>query len=311
MKKIRYILAVILVLVMVLSLCACGTKEPTSNNSVDVSDSSSKVEFKETTITLDGCEIIVLGAEKIVDTDEKDALRIWYDITNTSDSSNNVSWMFELSVVQDSVELEETSADLELAVDEERNSVRQIRPGVKIRAIYEATLSGDKPVDVKFIDAYDETVFTTITFDPNNLPGAPTQPFTPEKVTNPSWMGDVKSEGTYTSFGETYEIKIDKFEKIEGVGSIEAMRVYFEFKNTSSEKTAFGHVATPVAYQDGIELDIAFPVEEIEEDENYMLEIEPDESIVVTACYEIMSDSPVEIDLLDMDGTGVGTVFDI
>lgn len=304
MKNVRYILAIFLVLVMALSLCACGETKPATN-------SGANIDFEETTITLDGCEIVVLGAEKIVDIDDKDAIRIWYDITNTSDESNYVSWLFDISAVQGSVELEETSADLEVAVDEETYSGRSIRPGVKIRTVYEATLDSDKAVDVKFTDAYDETVFTTITFALENLPGAPAQSFDIEKVDNPTWMGDVESEGIYSAFGEEYEVKIDRFEKVECVGGVDAIRVYFELKNTSGEKDAFGYIVTPMAYQDGISLDVAFPLEEVEEDENYMTEIESGESIVVATCYELISDSPVEIDLLDMDGTGVGTIFDI
>ncbi len=307
MKNFKSTLALFLALIMVLTLVGCGAKEPTSNNS----NSNSKG-FTETTVELDECKIVVLGAEKITDIDEKPAVRLWYDITNTSETSEIANWLFYIAATQDDYDLNETSADIGLSVEEDSNAYRTLRPSVTVRAVYEFSYKEDGgTINVNISNFEDDENPTVIALDPKNLPGKPKNDFEIEKVEDPTWMGDIKSEGTYHSFGVDYDVKIEKFELAKSYSGEELIRVYFDFVNTSDEATSFNMTVIADAFQDGVSLEIGFPDESVSEEDNSSVEIAPGESIKVAYCYELISDSPVEVDLMDLDGGGVGAVYDI
>ena len=82
MKILKSILSVFIALLMLFSLAACGEKEPTYSGDTNSAKNDKAEGFKETEIVLDYCTINVLGAEKIVDSEEKPAIRVWFDITN-------------------------------------------------------------------------------------------------------------------------------------------------------------------------------------------------------------------------------------
>ncbi|MBQ8861036.1 MAG: DUF5067 domain-containing protein [Ruminococcus sp.] len=307
MKIFKSTLALFMALLMVFALVGCSDKDPADNNT-----NKGAGGFKETEIVLDECKVVVVGAEQIVDYDEKPAVRLWYDITNTSEDSNYANWLFFVSATQDGYDLDETTADFEMTVEEEPNSYRKLRPGVTIRAVYEFVFKEDGgAISVNISNFEDEENATTISLDPKNLPGKPKSEFKLAKVDDPKWMGDIKSEGTYNSFGEVYEIKIEKFELTKNFSGEDLIRVYYDFKNTGSETTSFNMTFIAEAYQDGASLESGYPEEEVSEDQNGTVEIAPGESIKVAYSYELISDSVVEIDVTDLDGGGVGVIYDI
>ncbi len=308
MKFIKSTLAILMALLMVFSLVACGDKDPAVNDG-----KADKVKgFKETEIVLDYCTLNVLGAEKIVDSEEKPAIRVWFDITNTSDETTYTDYNFEFSATQDGYELTETYAGYENSVEAADAGHLDIRPGVTIRVCEEYNFKEDGgTITIGFKNYYGDEEPVTIELDPKNLPGAPKNEFTPDKVADPQWVKDLNAEGTYEYNDVKYDIKIEKCEFIEDYYGEKLIRVYYDFKNNSAEDESFGMIISHSAFQDGIELETSYADEEVPEDENYSVDVEPGKSIKVACCYELRSDSPVEIELRDFNGTGVGTVYEV
>ena len=315
MKILKSTLAILMVLLMVISLAACGGKEPAPDkgDNTAVTEKTEKVEgFKETKIELDACTINVLGCEKIKDYDEKPAIRVWFDVTNTSEETCYTNYNYEFTATQDGYELTETSADYEMRVDAADTGSLEIRPGVTIRTCEEYNFKEDGgDITIGFNNYYSEEEPVTINFDPKNLPGAPKEEFVIEKVADPQWVKDLKAEGVYDVYDVKYDIKIEKSEFVEDYDGNKLIRVYYDFKNNSEEAESFSSNITHGAFQDGIELPISYPKEKVAEDENYTVEVEPGKSIKLAYSYKLRTDSPVEIDLRDFNGTGVGTVYEV
>ena len=311
MKLLKSTLAILMALLMVFSLVACGEKPVT--NEPDNADKTSKSDSKQdTTIELDYCKIEVLGVEEIVDYDEKPAIRVWFDLTNTSEETCYTNYNYEFTATQDGYELTETSADYEIAVEAADTSLLEIRPGVKIRTCEEYNFKKDGgTITIGFNNYYSEEEPKTLQYDPANLPGAPKDEFVIEKVADPQWVKDLKAEGVYDVYNVKYDIKIEKCEFTEDYEGNKLIRVYYEFKNNNTEEESFSMNVTHGAFQDGIELPISYPKEKVAEDENYSVEVEPGKSIKLAYSYKLRTDSPVEIDLRDLNGTGVGTVYEV
>lgn len=312
MKLFKSTLAILMALLMVLSLAACGEKAPATDNGDDASKTDKVEAFEETKIELDACTINVLGCEQIKDYDEKPAIRVWFDVTNTSDDTCYTNYNYEFTATQDGYELTETSASYDTTVDAASTSLLEIRPGVTIRTCEEYNFKEDGgTITVGFNNYYSEEEPVTINFDPKNLPGAPKEEFEIEKVADPQWVKDLKAEGVYEAYDVKYDIKIEKCEFVEGYEGEKLIRVYYDFKNNSAEEESFNMNVTHSAFQDGIELPISYAKEKVAEEDNYSVEVEPGKSVKLAYCYELRTDSPVEIDLRDLNGTGVGTVFEV
>ena len=307
MKFFKSSLAIVIAILMVFSLLACGGEQDTDNNNTNKSGA-----FKETTIELSESKIVVVGAERIVDYDEKDALRVWFDITNTTEESKYLAWTYEFKATQDDYELVDTSSGIEYTVKEEGNDIRDVRPGVTVRATKEVVMKPDGGlITLSFIDSYDEEKVFTVELDPKNLPGAPKEEFVPATIDDPKWLDGYPEKGQYEAFGDLYDVEIEKFELTESYSGEKLIRIYFNFKNNSDEATAFHMNISPIVYQDGVGLDTGYADVSVTEDDNYSQEIEVGESIKVACCYELISESPVEVDLTDLSGGGVGVVYNI
>ena len=309
MKIFKSALAILMALLMVFSLAACGEKEP----AVDDDGNTGKVEaFKETTIELDECTIVVLGAEEITDYDEKPAIRVWFDVTNTSDETCYTNYNYEFTATQDGYELTETGADYDISVEAADVGLLKIRPGVTIRACEEYSFKKDGgTIIVGFNNYYSEEEPKTVEFDPANLPGAPAEEFAREKVADPQWVADLPADGTYESYGVKYDLKIAKHEFTEGYEGEKLIRVYYEFTNNSDDEQTFSMNCTHAAYQDGIELPISYAKESVAEDDKSYEDVKPGDTVTLSYCYELSGDSPIEIEARDIHDGGVGAVFEV
>ncbi len=312
MKLFKSTLAILMALLMVLSLAACGEEKPADNNAADTSKTDKVEGFKETKIELDACTINVLGVEQITDYDEKPAIRVWFDVTNTSEETCYTNYNYEFTATQDGYELTETSANYEIEVEAASTGSLEIRPGVTIRTCEEYNFKEDGgAITIGFNNYYSEEEPKTIKVDPKNLPGAPKSEFEIEKVADPQWVKDLKPEGVYDVYDVKYDVKIEKCEFVEDYDGNKLIRVYYDFKNNSEEAESFSSNITHSAFQDGIELPISYPKEKVKEDDNYSVEVEPGKTIKLAYSYKLRTDSPVEIDLRDLNGTGVGTVYEV
>ena len=307
MKLLKSTLAILLAVLMVFSLAACGGAD---DGNTDDGGKGGSAKFEPTTIELDMCKINVLGAEKITDSEDKPAFRLWFDITNTTDETNYPSYFYEFSATQDGYELTETYASYESTVPAAEVGFYNIRPTVTVRACVEYNYKEDGGTIIAgFNNYYSEEAPKTVEIDPQNFSGAPADEFTPEKVEDPLFLADYPAKGTYEAFGVKYDVSIDKFEITEDFDGESIIRVYYTFKNNSEENQKFNLVFTPEAYQDGIQLHPGYPKEKVAEEDAYLEEVKPGDSITVAQCYELAGDSPVEVDLTDLFGTGVGVVY--
>lgn len=249
--------------------------------------------------------ISVVGAEQFTDSEGDEAIRIYYDFTNLSDEPESSYSLMSMLVTQDDYEQVYTFADYEDDVPEYGNDSLKIRPGVTIRCIAEYSMKpSGGPVVVKFWDYWDEEHELVVQFDPQNLPGSPGD-WEIAPIVDPPWVLELPDRGSY----DDYDISIDAAEIVDGYEG-EVVRIYYTFTNNGDEAVNFWSTVYPVAYQDGVELNYGYAEEDVAEDENDTVDVQPGESIVVTTIYEIRSYNPVEIELEDFwTGERIGVMF--
>lgn len=64
-------------------------------------------------------------------------------------------------------------------------------------------------------------------------------------------------------------------------------------------------------YQDGVELNPAYPSEVLATDYNFSSDVEVGETLEVSAYYVLRSENPVEVAFYEFDEVTVGRVFDV
>lgn len=305
-----------LLLVLCLAFCllaGCGGSEPeTSGTSkkteqaveepaekpAEEPEEEPAAAFEPVCATIGGYDVSIVGAELFEDTDDKDAIRVYWDFTNTSDETTYASCDLSIFMEQEGFELAYTYDDYEDDVPEYGNNSLDLRPGTSIRCIEEYNCKADGDlISFTIYNWYDEEDAVTVEFDPKNLPGRPEADLETQTVDDPQWLGDCASEGYV---GENAYVVIDTAEIVDGWDSgEEVIRVYFEFTNESDEAASMWWATYYRAFQDGIELEEDWAEVDVDEDENMSLDIEPGETIYCSNCWELRSDSPVEIEVYD------------
>lgn len=314
---------VALLLVLCLGFCllaGCGGTEPetpgtTKKETQTAEEPAAKQEqeavFEPVVATIGGYEVTVVGAELFTDTEDKDGIRVYWDFTNTSDETTYPYCDLSVKMEQEGFELNTTYVYSDDDVPEYGNDTRDLRPGTSIRCIseYNCKATGEA-ISFTIYDWYDEDDALTVEFDPKNLPGRPEQELKAEAITDPTWTEWMGTEGYV---GEEAYIVIDTAEVVPGWDSgEEVIRIYFEFTNESDEAASMWWATYYRAFQDGIELAEDWAEQDVTEDENTTLEIEPGETIYCAVCWELRSDSPVEIEVYDpWSEEYIGYVFEV
>ena len=307
----KRILVLFLALMLVLGLMSgCGGSEPepgtTKKGTQTVEEPAAKPEaegapevvFEPVSATIGGYDVTVVGAELFTDTEDKDGIRVYWDFTNTSDETTYPYRNLSVQMEQEGFELNTTYVYYEDDVPEYGNDSLDLRPGISIRCIseYNCKANGEE-ISFTIYDWYDEDDALTVEFDPKNLPGRPEQELKMETVSDPVWTESLEAEGYV---GEDAYVVIDTAEVVDGWDSgEEVIRVYFEFTNESEEAASMWWATYYRAFQDGVELEEDWAEEDVAEDENMSLEIEPGETIYCSTCWVLRSDSPVEIEVYD------------
>ena len=253
--------------------------------------------FEPVSGTLAGFEVTIVGAELFDDYDGEDGIRVYWDFTNTSDETTYPSCDLSVAVEQEGFELNSTYCSYEDDVPEYGNSSLYIRPGVTIRCISEYNCKADGDVITYTIsDWYDDDNFLTVELDPANLPGRPAEDWVAEAIEDPQWVAELSDGG---NVGDAY-VYIDNAEIVEGWDEgEEVIRVYFEYTNNGEEAANMWWATYLRALQDGIELETDWAAEDVEEDDNLSLDIEPGETIRCSETWTIRSDSPIEVEVYD------------
>lgn len=259
-------------------------------------ESAAESGFTPVSGSLAGCDVTIVGAELFTDGDDKDAIRVYWDVTNNNDETITPSWDIETLVEQEGFEMDTTYTWDD--VPEYGNDSRDIQPGVTIRCISEYNCKADGDViTVTLYDYYNEDDKVVAEFDPANLPGRPAEDWVATPITEPTWVEGLPAEGPV---GEGYVV-IDHAEIVPSYDEgEEVVRVYFQYTNEGEEETTMWSEVYYIAYQDGIELEIEWPAEDVAEDENMTDYVQPGETLLCSECFALSSDSPIEIEVYDI-----------
>ena len=268
MKK---ILIILLAVVFVFTLTACGDKKDeaqpaTENESTNSSSSSSEdttpapaAPTQNMSITIDDRDITVAGWE-LTEKDGDPALRVYYDITNQSSTVQSPLFDTFLSrdAFQNGEELKSNISDLD-DVEEYDNYSRHIYPGVTIRTCENFMLL-DTTSDVELsINYRDDELVVNLDLKNPQAPGpAPERvlipdPEDPETMSNyegpaSSWASDL--------FEEEIDLKYLGSEIFDEDGQ-KYIRMNFEMKllaNKDDKETSPFMTTRYYVYQDGIQL---------------------------------------------------------
>ncbi|MBS7338763.1 MAG: DUF5067 domain-containing protein [Lachnospiraceae bacterium] len=195
-------------------------------------------------------------------------------------------------------------------IPEDTYGLQSVRPGVSvITTDWFYYVPDDGPIEYSFSTRDNTDKAVTVTFDPQNLPGAPDE-VSLQPVTEPKWTEGLPIEA------DTSEAHV----KIEGVEMAEAtekgsgkqfIRVIYTVTNNGSEDKSAGRLLANYTdvYQDGMTLGVGYNTDYVHTDQD-TLELEEDvavgASITCSEVYELRSDSPIEVDIADSSTPAVG-----
>lgn len=321
-------LAILLALVMVLTLAACGGggKKPAETTAPQQTEPG--VQLPNFTFTQFGdAKITIVGAEFAKNDEEEDILRIYYEYTNTSTGDKarghypNTAVDF-ISVTQDGSDCEEytfTPWD-ETCIPEDTNDNLYVQPGRTMRntmcfrcdpnggpvKVSCYVMVGSWMYDADSIEAFEFEV------DPANLMGAPA-PFALPAIAEPTYTDGMESAGVYGN--SEHEISINGLELTKDYDGADVVRVKLTVTNNGEESMSPALICDLELYQDGIGLhypttwDMAEPTAE---DEAYETELEPGETVECNALYYLRNQNPVEVVIESPNAdTRLGARFDV
>lgn len=340
MKK---ILALLLALVMLLSLTACGGEKNPAEEPADdepaASDTEDPAPAEEEEDALPSHEfdydmgvglVAISGAEMAVDGDGNSFLRVYYDYTNTSDSAENQDPDYCVQFIkaeQDGHEVEEfylgygDSAE----IPEDNDTTMSIQPGITVRRseLFEIDPEGGiVSLTITLIQGswmYTEDQLDTfvVELDPADLPGAPAEALPEPLIEDPTYVEGWDTEGQedneYTGYRVALHEEYDVFEYDEEY----YVRVYMTYTNTGSEVWSPALTLPINAYQDGISLELEdtyFMDDEciVETDAPFMEDAETGEEIECSAVFALKTMSPVEVAIENSDyDVYVGACYDV
>jgi len=343
MKK---IIALLLAAFMLLSLAACGKKEPEKEPDVsqtgddakpdktpetpdapDVpADESADSELVHNFSQFGNARIAIVGSEFVQNDDGEDILRVYYDYTNTEKVKRGhypSTALNFLSVTQDGEECLGYSfiewSD-EAYISEDVNCHLYVQPGCTMRNTV-CFRCDPKGGPVKFSSyvmvgswLYDADTVETFDFeiDPANLMGAP-EAFKLPPITDPTYTDGASASGIFGIYDS--EVSINGVELTRDYDGETVVRVKLTVTNNGDESMTPALICDLELYQDGIGL--PYPTtwdleEPTAEDEAYEEDLYPGETVECSALFYLRNSNPVEAALEDPNGeVTIGACFDV
>lgn len=259
----------------------------------------------------------VKGAELFDDEDGAKAIRIYIDFLNKA-GSYTTSYADEIDDVvltQNDEDLSYTYAVFGEDVAEFGNDLKNIRPGVTIRVVEEYALS-EETGTVKFAlgaPNQDNDVLS-YEFDLTALPGAP-ETFTPAPIKAPSFNMGLPDSGKVTDYYDDevqHDVTIANAEFVESRDDEKLIRVTFNFTNNSTEAIDISRACDIRIFQDGIQLEESSAKDVSDAERIYFDACEPGATVTVANSYELISDSPVEVEVYDTwNDAGLAKLFTV
>ena len=332
MKK---IIALLLALVMVLSMSACGKKTPSTDKpeSPDATTPTAEVveddAFTHTFTQFGNARIKIVGSEFTRSDWDEDVLRIYYEYTNTDDTANGhhpSTALDFLSITQDGNECETyrfRSGD-EMAVPEDTNDENYVQPGctnrntilvkcdpnggvVKVSCY---VMIGGWAYNVNDIQPFDFEI------DPDNLMGAP-EPFVLPAITNPTYTSGMSASVKY-DYPLDCEISIDGIELTKDYDGKDVLRVNLTVTNNGEEELTPALMCLLELYQDGVSLPWVNATWDMDSDMAtdgdiaYEEDLYPGETVECSALFYPRNTNPVEAVIENVNADlCLGTRFDV
>lgn len=322
----KRMIAILITLMMIGSLTACGgdnqkeaAETPSQTESEKESVTTETTELEETEPEPAGFEPVtaefsqgtveILGAESFWhEEQEYDVLRVYYRFTNQEENSNSAEVLCKAT--QGGSELSGAYVDEANKIPEDTYRLQSVRTGVSVIAtnlFY--YVPDDGPIEYSFYTTWNSDNAVTVTFDPQNLPGAPDE-VSLQPVAEPTWTEGLPIEA------DTSEAHV----KIEGVEAVEAtesgsgkqfIRVIYTVTNNGSEAKSANRLlaGNTMAYQDGMTLSVGYSTDYVHTEQD-KLELEEDVAVGATVTcsdvYELRSDSPIEVEIAESSTPAVG-----
>lgn len=312
MKK---IVTLFLVFVMVLSMTACGKKDPgtdepeTSNNPVAAEPTVEEAavveaevveddEFTHTFTQYGNARIKIVGAEATKNAIGEDVLCIYYDYTNTGDRADgrcpNDSLRF-LSITQDGEEcknflLEGSELYIQLGCTNRNTFTVRWNPDGGVVKVSCYIMIGDWIYEIDDIEPFEFEI------DPNNLMGVPA-PFELPAITEPTYTSNMSASGEWDYLVNS-EVSINGIELIRDRDGRDVVRVNLTVTNKGEEETGASFMSEMVLYQDGVALEHVSSVvlkneDVIDSDERH--KVSPGETVEYSKLFYPRTKSPVEV----------------
>lgn len=314
MKK---IIALLLALVMVLSLAACGKKETATDAPESPIVTTPTVEVVEddaythTFSQYGDVRIKIVGSEFTKSDWDEDLLRIYYDYTNTDDTANGhhpSTVLNFISITQDGndcVTYRFRSGD-EMAIPEDTNDENYVQPGCTNRNTIlvkcdpnggSVKVSCYAMVGSWVYNANDVQPFD-FEIDPDNLMGAP-EPFVLPAITNPTYTSGMSASGKY-DYPLDSEISINGIELTKDYDGRDVIRVNLTVTNNGEEELTPALICLLELYQDGVSLPWVNATWDMDSDMvtdgdiAYEEDLYPGETVECSALFYPRNQNPVE-----------------
>lgn len=229
-------------------------------------------------------EVEYLGAERYTDSEGSDAIKVFYNFTNNSETDMMSTGIIRFQAFQGEELLDYSKMeDTDPAYGDYIRRVLYARPGTTVRCERHWKLNNDKKV---FIEAFtynnDKYHCYTEELNLSKLTGAPEQGWLPAKVEDPKWSDGLEDAGKVGDF----DVTIDKVEYADN-----EITMSITMTNNTDQPLVPSTYVIPRVYQDGLELRVTA--------NTYPDEIAKDQTISVTYTTECRTDSPIEYQVMD------------
>ena len=231
-----------------------------------------------TNLTLPNCTASLVGTEAIKTQAGNNALRVYFEITNTSEAILSPFSALEINAEQSGKPLDSDFV-WDQAVPEDAYYGLGVYPGVTLRFSLIYPLTDTSKVQFKVGAPGEDPLLTTSVSPKHTTP--PKTPFTPTPISAPTRVSGLPDSGT---IGGQLEVAIKDAKMADG-----KLTVSYQLTNHSKAEKSFDMVVETYAYQDGIEL---LPVATDTGDA-----VAPGKTTTATITYSLRTQSPVEVTL--------------
>ena len=238
--------------------------------------------------TVNGLEFTVLGAERVQDEEAGEVIVFWVDVTNRSDEIKAV-WYYDVEAGQGG-EFLEPVFELD-GVPELFNVNYEFLPGKTIRCAEAFIFDPDGGTVGLRIGDYEEEDTVLYYADPQDLSGAPAEPFAFN-------AGPVIRSALEELPEETGDVSVERIEFFTAEDGSDAMRFGIRVPETAGGDDEEAPFYFCDAYQDGVELRRLWDDPGFEDGE--------DETLYTGVCL-LRTDSPVLLVISEETGFGEGT----